>query len=150
MAGQAFHRFVGEAATFRARLLFLFRVAQAAGPEMNRAETVTILNDLCMLAPRALVEPNLHWQPVDGTSARVVYTRGPESVSALLKFDATGMLVGFESDDRSRIAADGGTFTRFRWTTPLRGPRAYAPGVGFVVADWSPFQSPLLSLPVPS
>jgi hypothetical protein len=122
---EVFHRFVGDDATFRARLLSLFTVAQARGPEMNRAETVTILNDLCMLAPGALVDPNMRWQPVDSTSARVTYPRGAETVSAVLKFDASGMLVDFESDDRSRSSADGRTFTRLRWTTPLRGPRTY-------------------------
>jgi hypothetical protein len=56
---KVYHCFVDDHATFSARLLALFTVAQAHGPEMDRAETVTLLNDLCIMAPGALVDPSL-------------------------------------------------------------------------------------------
>jgi hypothetical protein len=122
-----FHRLVGDAATFRVRLLSLFPLVDAKGPEMNRSETVTLFNDMCMLAPGALADPAIRWDSVDALSARVTYTRGPETISAELRFAASGMLVDFISDDRSRASPDGNSFTRLRWTTPVREARSFGP-----------------------
>ena len=114
-----YHHFVGEAATFRVRLLSLFTLVDAHGPEMNRSETVTLLNDLCVLAPAALIEPALHWQSVDEHTARVRFTRLSQTVEAELRFGEAGELVDFSSDDRARASADGKSFARERWSTPL-------------------------------
>jgi hypothetical protein len=120
-----YHRFIDDAATFKVRLLGVATVVDAEGPELTRAETVTLLNDLCMLAPGALVDPSIRWEPIDATSARVIYTRGTETVSAELRFDASGFLTNFISEDRSRSSSDGTAFTRMRWSTPLREPRPF-------------------------
>jgi hypothetical protein len=114
-----FHHFTGEAATFRVRVLSAFTVVDAAGPEMNHSETVTILNDLCLLAPSALLDPRLQWEPVDDNAARVRFTRGSESISAELRFNAAGELIDFISDDRAQASADGKSFKRLRWSTPF-------------------------------
>jgi hypothetical protein len=120
-----YHRFVGEPATFRVRLASIVTIIDAKGPVMNRGETVTIFNDLCFLAPGTLVDPAIRWEPIDATSARAIYTRGRETISAVLRFDASGMLVDFVSDDRSRASSDGRSFTPVRWSTPLREPRHF-------------------------
>lgn len=120
-----YHRFVGAAATFRVRLLSLVPMVDARGPEMNRAETVTLFNDLCVLAPPALLDAPIRWEPVDARTARGVFTRGSVAVSAELRFNEAGELVDFVSDDRLRASPDGKTFTRRRWSTPLRDYRAY-------------------------
>jgi hypothetical protein len=86
---------------------------------MNRSETVTILNDLCVLAPAALVHPALRWQAIDDRSAIVTLTRFDETVSARLLFDDDDQLVDFVSDDRARASRDGRAFTPQRWSTPL-------------------------------
>lgn len=113
-----FHRFVGDAATFRVRLLSLIPVVDAKGPMMNRAETVTIFNDLCLLAPAALLDAAVVWEPVDDRGVRARYTRGNETISAELVFNAAGELIDFRSDDRLAASPDGKSFTRMRWTTP--------------------------------
>ena len=120
-----YHRFIGAAATFRVRLLSLLPIIDARGPEMNRAETVTLFNDLCVLAPGRLVDPAIRWEPIDDTHARATFTRGDQTISAELRFDPSGMLVDFVSDDRARASADGATFTPARWSTPLAAPRGY-------------------------
>ncbi len=51
-----FHAFRDGRANMQVRLLSLFPIADARGPEMTRAETVTLLNDICLLAPGALLE----------------------------------------------------------------------------------------------
>jgi hypothetical protein len=118
-----FHRFVGDAATFRVRVLSAFTMVDAKGPEMNRAETVTVFNDLCLLAPSRLIDPSIAWEPIDARRARARYTRGAETISAELIFDAAGDLVDFVSDDRTAASADGKTFEARRWTTPVRDYR---------------------------
>jgi len=56
---------------------------------MDRSETVTLFNDLSVLAP------------------------------AVLTFNDDGELVDFVSDDRLRATADGRRFIEQRWSTPL-------------------------------
>jgi hypothetical protein len=114
-----FHRFVDESATMTVKALSLFTIVDAHGPEMNRSETVTILNDLCVLAPAALVHPAVQWQAIDDRSAIVTLTRFDETVSARLVFDGDDQLVDFVSDDRARSSRDGRAFTAQRWSTPL-------------------------------
>jgi hypothetical protein len=50
-------------------------------------------------------------------------TDGDQTISAVLTFNAGHDLVDFVSEDRTRASADGKTFTRSRWSTPLAGHR---------------------------
>jgi hypothetical protein len=124
LPADVFHRFVGDAATFRVRLLSAVTVVDAKGASMDRAETVTLFNDLCLLAPARLIDPAIAWEAVDAHRARARYTRGKETISAELLFDADGELVDFVSDDRTAASSDGKTFTPQRWTTPVRSYRS--------------------------
>ncbi|MEP6798286.1 MAG: DUF6544 family protein, partial [Lapillicoccus sp.] len=91
----------------------------AAGPEMDRGETVTVFNDLCVLAPAALVDADVEWREVDPHRVRGIFTRRGQSVTADLLFDESGDLVDFVSDDRLAASANGKTFSARRWSTPL-------------------------------
>lgn len=113
------HVFQAGVATMRVRVLSAFQIVNAGGPDATRAETVTLLNDVCLLAPGALVGPSFRWEPVDARSARVHYTLGPNTVSAMLHFDDDGNLIDFVSDDRMASSSDGKTFSRRRWSTPV-------------------------------
>lgn len=119
------HRFLGDEATFRVRLLDVAQVVDAKGPELRRAETVTILNDLCLFAPSGLLAPNVRLEALDSLRVRATYTRGLETVSADLVFSEAGELVDFVSEDRLRGPLDDGRFERTRWSTPLRDPRSF-------------------------
>lgn len=120
-----FHRFVGEPATYQARVLSVFTVVDGKGPEMNRSETVTLFNDLCLLAPSMLLDRSIRWEPMEAKSARGIFTRGAETVSAELRFDEKGELIDFISDDRFGASPDGKSFTRMRWSTPVRDYRPF-------------------------
>ncbi len=122
-----FHRFIGKNATFRVRLLSAFTVVDARGPEMDRSETVTLFNDACLLAPSLLLDPSVVWEPIDAHSARAHYTRGAETISADLRFGENGELVDFVSDDRFGASADGKSFKRARWSTPVKDYRPFGP-----------------------
>jgi hypothetical protein len=86
---------------------------------MDRGETVTVFNDLVVLAPGAIPDAPVQWRAVDTHRVRGVFTDGDQTVSAVLTFNAEHDLVDFVSDDRLRASADGKTFTRQRWSTPL-------------------------------
>jgi hypothetical protein len=121
----AFHRFQGRSATMRVKLASVVPMVNASGPEMLRAETVTLFNDLCVFAPGALSDPAIRWREVDATHAVGRYAREGVEVEALLTFDGEGRLVDFVSDDRLAGSPDGRTFTPMRWSTPLRNYRRF-------------------------
>jgi hypothetical protein len=116
---EALHRYVGPAATFKVRLAWLLTVVNAAGPEMNESETVTLLNDMSLLAPATLIDPRIAWDELDPLTVRATFSNAGNTVSAVLSFAESGALVDFVSGDRSRTT-DGKTYERLRWSTPVR------------------------------
>ncbi len=120
---EVLHAFEEGAATMHVRALSMFTMVDAAGPAMDRGETVTIFNDLCVLAPAALIDAPVTWQVVDEHHIRGAYTYGINTVTAELTFNDDHELVDFVSDDRGAASTDG-TFTPQRWSTPLAGYRS--------------------------
>jgi hypothetical protein len=114
-----FHVFDSDAATMRGKVVSLIPILDAKGPEMDRSETVTLFNDMVVLAPGALVDAAVRWTELSPTSVRAIYTRSGESVTADLFFDPDGDLVDFVSHDRSRASTDGTSFTLLPWNTPI-------------------------------
>lgn len=136
------HLFADTTATMRAKVLSLVTVVDASGPEMDRGETVTVFNDLVVLAPGAIVDAPVRWTAVDARHVRGDFTDGGQTVSAELTFDAEHDLVDFVSQDRLRASEDGKSFTQQRWSTPLakhrvtHGRRVFGVGEGV----WHPPQ----------
>jgi len=112
------HRYLGDRATMQVRLGGLFEIANAAGPIMTQSETVTLFNDMCLLAPGALVDAGVRWEMVGGQQVRGTFSNAGQTVSAVLTFDDAGDLVGFVSQDRYQ--SDGKTHRLFPWSTPVR------------------------------
>ena len=122
---QGLHAYVGPTATMRVTVAGLVPVATAAGPEMTRAETVTLFNDMCVLAPATLIDPAIRWEPVDEHHARAAFTNAGSTIRAELVFNDAGELVNFWSDDRLQAGADGQPLRAVRWSTPLGPYRAF-------------------------
>ncbi len=123
-----YHRYVGPSASMRIRAAGLVTVAEASGPVMTQGETVTLLNDMCFLAPATLIDPAIRWEPIDALHVRAIFTNAGHTVRAELEFDAAGDLVNFRSSDRAELAGDGKTLKAGRWSTPLGGPRMFEVG----------------------
>lgn len=121
---EGLHLYTGSTATMQIKLAHLFEVVSAQGSEMNRSETVTMLNDICFLAPAALIDDQIEWEPIDSTSARASYTIGGYTISATLFFNGTGELINFSSEDRA-ASVDGEHFENYTWTTPLADYRDF-------------------------
>lgn len=122
---QALHRLSEGSATMRVKAAGVVQVAHAAGPEMDRSETVTLFNDMCLLAPATLVDPRIQWEQVDANTAKARFTYGSHTIGATLAFNEAGELADFWSDDRSMAAPDGRSFTAARWSTPFRDYRDF-------------------------
>lgn len=124
---EVLHAYDEGGARMRVKPLSLVPIVDAKGPEFTRTETVTLLNDMCIMAPAALVDPAIRWKEIDAHSVEATYTVGPHSIRAVLIFDDTGALVNFWSDDRPSLAPDGVTFVPQRWSTPVGEYRAQGP-----------------------
>lgn len=121
---QGYHRFVAGEASMDIRLLGLLTVQQSSGTEFTRAETVTLFNDMCVLAPGSLLDPAIAWSSIDAHAARAVFTHAGHAIQAELRFNDAGELVDFQSDDRTRAMPDG-SMQSARWSTPLHGYRHF-------------------------
>ncbi len=125
------HVFARGAATMRVRLASAVPIVEGAGPEMDRAETVTLLNDLCLLVPAALVGAPITWTSTGADTATATFSLGEQTVTADLRFDAVGRLVDFVSDDRLRASADG------RTSRGCAGRRPSAPSASGTVVGYA-------------
>jgi hypothetical protein len=119
-----YHAFADGTARMRVRVLSAIPVADTQGPQLTRAETVTLFNDLSLLAPAGLIDPAITWEPVDDRSVRAHYALGPHTISAVLEFNDAGELVDFISDDRSAASEDG-ALTPVRFSTPVSDYRNF-------------------------
>lgn len=115
---RAIHLYKDHQATFQVKVAELFKVVNISGEELTKAETVTLLNDLCIFVPGSLTDNRLTWKEIDSLSTKVFMTNGKYIVSAILYFNEKGELINFVSDDRSALQDDG-TMKQMRWTTPI-------------------------------
>ena len=118
------HVFRGTSATMRVRIASLFQVVDARGPMMAQSETVTLFNDMCVLAPTTLVDGHIQWEPVDSLTARARFTKDGITIGAELRFNEAGELVDFVSRDRF-MSADGVHGEICPWSTPVRDYREF-------------------------
>ena len=53
--------------------MLVIPVVDASGTDMSRAERVTVVNDICVLAPGVLPFADAVWEEVDARRARAVF-----------------------------------------------------------------------------
>ena len=99
---RALHIYKNYQAIFQVKVAELFKVVNLSGEELTKAETVTLLNDMCIFAPGNLIDTRLTWTAIDSLTAKVNLSNGKH----------------FVSDDRSALQDDG-TMKQIRWTTPV-------------------------------
>ena len=111
-----YHCYQNARATMQIKLLGLFNVVNVKGTEMNKAETVTVFNDMCLMAPASMIDKRIEWTPIDSLSAKATFTNGVNKISAILYFNEQGQLINFISDDRYVI----GDMKQYRFSTPVK------------------------------
>lgn len=112
------HLYHHARALMKIKVLGLFRVVNGKGPKMNQAETVTVFNDMCLLAPHALVNANVTYKEINDNTLEATFTNEGITVSAVLTFDDAGKLINFVSDDRY-FSEDGTKNVIVPWSTPI-------------------------------
>jgi hypothetical protein len=117
------HTYLNGEARMRVRLLSLYPMVNTGGAAFTAAETVTVFNDMCVMAPASLLATAITWTTLDEQTVEGTFTNAGHTIRGTLHFDASGALVNFSSDDRPGLAADGTTLVPQRWTTPLRDYR---------------------------
>jgi hypothetical protein len=131
---QGYHRYVESSASMRVKAAALVPVAVADGPEMTQAETVTLFNDMCIMAPATLIDPAIAWETVDARTARARFTNAGHTIRAELAFNDVGELTNFLSDDRRQASSDGTSTRPLPWSTPVGRYRSFGavrlPSVG--------------------
>jgi hypothetical protein len=115
---EGLHAYIGPKAVMKIKAAKLIQVVNADGPDMNKGETVTLFNDMCLLAPATLIDKNIKWETVDEKSVKATFSNEGNTISAVLYFSETGELVNFTSKDRS-MSSDGKIFKYYPWKTPV-------------------------------
>jgi hypothetical protein len=109
------HQYVDGAATFRVRIAGLFPVIDKKGSGITHDETVTLMNDVLVLAPAAALDLPFIFETTGERTLRATFSNAGFTVAATLTFDAAGDLVGFVSADRAHDRAEGPA----EWSTPI-------------------------------
>ncbi|RRR72652.1 MAG: hypothetical protein EI684_09910 [Candidatus Viridilinea halotolerans] len=107
-----YHRYQGPSATMDVRLFGLLPVMKA---NVFKADTVTVFNDMCLMAPATLIDPRITWQTLDDLTVQGSFSNQGVTISAILSFNAEGQLVNFVSNDRWDIAA----MQQYPFSTPV-------------------------------
>lgn len=97
------------------RLLGLFTVVDATGPEMDQGTLMRWLNET-MWFPAVWATDVISWESIDESSATGSVRVGDLAASAEFRFDHDGRLVDFRAD-RYRDVESG--FVMTPWSTPL-------------------------------
>lgn len=100
------------------KLAGLVTVSDARGEHMDKGEAITLFNDMCLMAPAALIDKRIHWEVIDPLTVKGVFNDGHNQVSALLYFNDQGELINFVTDDRYYTNLDN-TYKNVRWSTPV-------------------------------
>ena len=115
MPVRGYHKYMKSEARMLIKALSWFPLIDESGEQLFEAETVTLFNDMCVMAPATLISENIVWEEVDVNIVRATITNGTTSISAILVFNELGQLVNFISDDRYDIKRK----KKIRFSTPI-------------------------------
>jgi len=100
---KGYHFFKDGKAKMDIKLLSMIPVVSESSELLKKAETVTVFNDMCIMAPASLISENIKWEEVNDTEVIAHFTNDGITISAKLFFDDEGALINFYSDDRIDI-----------------------------------------------
>jgi hypothetical protein len=125
-----FHEYQDATAKMKIKLFGLISVVNEKGQWLDKTETVTLFNDMCLYAPWSLIDTRITWEVVDDLTVKAGFKNGSNTVAATLYFDEEGRLINFLSNDRTSI----GEMKEYPFSTPVRDYRQvngrFAPGYG--------------------
>jgi hypothetical protein len=114
-----YHRYVDSAATFQVRIAGVIPMVNKSGTGITHDETVTLMNDVLVLAPTAVLDLPFTFETVGARVLRATFRNAGFTVAAVLSFDEAGDLIGFVANDRAHDREGGAAV----WSTPISGYR---------------------------
>lgn len=99
------------------KVISLFKVADAAGPEINQGTLIRFLNEI-MWFPSAALSDYIQWKPIDANSAEAIMSYKGVTASAVFYFNERGEFINMTAD--RYMAAGSGTFRLEKWSTPIQ------------------------------
>jgi len=115
-----YHKYINGKASMTVSLFGIIPMIKVDGDLMDQAETVTIFNDMCIMAPATLIDQRISWKTISDTVVLASFTNLSHRISAELHFNSDGKLLNFISNDRT----DVGDMKSYPFHTPIH---AYAP-----------------------
>lgn len=113
------HVYTEQAATMQIKVAGVYQIVDAKGEKMDQSETVTLFNDMCLIAPATLIDPAIQWKEIDESTVEAVFNNLGHTITARLVFDDSGAMMNFISNDRY-LSADGKTYENYPWSTPVK------------------------------
>ena len=114
------HLYKDRTAIMLIKIFGLFTVVNAKGKEMDQGETVTLFNDMCLMAPASLIDRNIEWKEINNLTVDAKFSNGSITITATLYFNEEGEIVNFLSNDRFETS-DGKNYLSYPWITPVTG-----------------------------
>lgn len=97
----------------------LLTVGDAKGEIADKAETVTVFNDMCLMAPATLIDKRITWETVNPLQVIATFDNNGIKISAELYFNEKGELTNFISHDRY-MTLTGESYQNAPWSTPVK------------------------------
>ena len=113
---QGYHNYQNANASMQVKLFGAFSVVDESGIVMNKAETVTVFNDMCLMAPATLIDNRIQWKTIDDYTVEAVFDNEGFQIKATLTFNEKGQLINFTSDDRYAVS----DMKPYRFSTPIK------------------------------
>lgn len=107
------------------KLLSLFPIADAKGPETDQGAMLRNLAEICWF-PSAALSDYIQWEQIDSLAAKATMTYGGITASGVFRFNADGDMVSFEAK-RYYERKEGATLED--WFIANKGYRAFDGGV---------------------
>lgn len=116
-----YHKYTDAKATMNIKIFGIFPVISHSGVVMDKTETVTLFNDMCLMAPATLIDKRIQWQTINNKEVKATFINHDIKISVTLYFNDKGQLINFISQDRT-VVADGKTYP---FSTPVKAYKNY-------------------------
>ena len=114
-----YHAYKNGQAAMEIKLFGVYPIVDLKGQTLNKAETVTVFNDMCLMAPASLIDARITWETLDSYSVKATFTNHNIAIQATLFFNDLGQLTNFVSDDRTALPE----MKSYRFSTPVKDYR---------------------------
>ena len=104
-------QYVNGKGLLKVKLFGLVPLLKATGEEVDQGEVLRLLSEMIWF-PSSLLSDYIHWQHIDGNTAKATIAYGKKDASAIFHFQDNGKLVSIKA---KRYREEKGSFTLEDW-----------------------------------